>query len=69
VVSALGSQPLALALIVCNFALLIFVYYALTGAAASRELIIKQVLANSENIHKMVQQRSVACPDPAPPTP
>jgi hypothetical protein len=69
VVSALGSQPLALALVVGNFAMLVFMFYALSSAASSRELIIKRVLENSETIHKIIQQRSVVCPDPTAPTP
>jgi hypothetical protein len=63
IVDALKVQPAVLALTLANLTLLLFMFYALSGAATSRELIIKQVLENSASIHAMLQQRAVACPD------
>jgi hypothetical protein len=67
IVDALKAQPAVLALTIANFALLGFMFYALSGAAASREVIIRQVLDNAASIHAMLQQRAVACPDTAKP--
>jgi hypothetical protein len=66
IVDALKAQPAVLALTLANFALLGFMFYALSGAAASREVIIRQVLDNAAAIHAMLQQRAVACPDVKP---
>ena len=63
IVDALKVQPTVLALTLANFTLLGFMFYALSGAASSREIIIKQVLENSASIHAMLQQRAVSCPD------
>ena len=62
-ITALSTQPALLAMIFVNFVILVFMYYGLQGAASSREKIIKAVLDNSNNIHTMLQQRSVACPE------
>jgi Tfp pilus assembly protein PilV len=63
------DQPAVLALIISNFALLAFIFYALQSSAASRNQLVGQVLTNSNAIHTLLQQRSVACPDvTAPPT-
>jgi hypothetical protein len=64
IVDALKAQPAVLALIVANFALLFFIYYALQSSAQSRDKLVGQVLSNSNAIHTMLQQRSVSCPDP-----
>jgi hypothetical protein len=64
IVDALKAQPATLALIIANFALLFFIYYALQSSAQSRDKLVGQVLANSNAIHTMLQQRAVACPDP-----
>jgi hypothetical protein len=61
------DQPAVLALIISNFALLAFIFYALQGAATSRNQLVGQVLSNSNAIHTLLQQRSVACPDVTPP--
>jgi hypothetical protein len=53
-----------LALTVANFALLVFIFYALNSAAKYREGLMLQVFENSKRIHELVQQqRSVPCPD------
>jgi hypothetical protein len=64
IVDALKAQPAVLALTLANMALLIFIYYALHSGAQFREKLVDQVLDNSNSIHAMLQQRSVACPDP-----
>jgi hypothetical protein len=51
-----------LALMAANFALLIFMFYALHGAATYREQLVKQVFDNSKQIHELLQRRSVDCP-------
>lgn len=58
------GQPAVLALIIANFALLAFMFYALKGAAEIRNTLVEQVLDNSKAIHTMLQQRAVVCPDP-----
>jgi hypothetical protein len=62
VVSVLGGQPMILALVLLNMGLLVFMFYALQGAAKSREMIVQQVLANSQAVHQILQQRAIACP-------
>jgi hypothetical protein len=64
IIEALKNQPATLALIVSNAALLAFLYYGLTSAAASRESIIRQVLENSASIQRALNDRAVACPQP-----
>jgi hypothetical protein len=66
IVDSLKAQPAVMALTLANLSLLIFMYYGLSGAATSRELIIKQVLDNSNFIHTLLQQRAVSCPDVTP---
>jgi hypothetical protein len=61
-IEALKGQPAVLAMIVANFALLIFIFYALSGAATYREQLVKQVFDNSKQIHELLQRRSVDCP-------
>jgi len=63
-IEGLKGQPAVLALSIANAGLLIFMFFALRGAASSRELIIQRVLDNSNQIHTILQQRSVSCPDP-----
>jgi hypothetical protein len=65
-IDALKGQPAVLALTLANIMLLIFMFYALSGAAKSRELLVGQILQNSNAIHTMLQQRAVACPDAGP---
>ena len=59
---ALKGQPAVLALSIANFALLAFIFYALSGAAKFREQLMTQVFQNTSRIHDMMQQRSTACP-------
>lgn len=63
-IDGLKAQPAVLALIIANFALLFFIYYALQSSAQSRDKLVQQVVDNSNSIHTMLQQRSVSCPDP-----
>ena len=58
------EQPALLGSIVLNIGLLIFLFYALQGAAQYREKLTQQVLDNSHAISQMLSQRSAACPDP-----
>ena len=64
VIDGLKAQPAVLALTIANLALLVFIYYALHAGATFREKLINQVFENSQAIHTMLQQRSVACPAP-----
>jgi hypothetical protein len=64
-IDALKGQPAILALMVANFGLLLFIFYALHGAAKFREQLMTQVFQNTSRIHDMMQQqqtRSVPCP-------
>jgi hypothetical protein len=61
IVMALQKQPAVLALTLVVFALLGFIFYALHGAAAYRETLIKQVLENSNHIHELMQTRGFSC--------
>jgi hypothetical protein len=56
------EQPALLGSIVLNIGMLVFVFYALQGAATFREKLTQQVLDNSQAIHQILTQR--ACPDP-----
>jgi hypothetical protein len=51
-----------LGMLLVNLALLGFMFYALKGAAASRDMLVQQVLANSQAVHTLLQQRAVPCP-------
>ena len=62
-IEALRGQPAVLALTVANFALLIFIFYALHSAAKYRESLMEKVFENSQRIHDLMQQRSMPCPD------
>ena len=62
-IEALKGQPAVLALTVANFALLVFIFYALNSAAKYREGLMEQVFENSKRIHDLMQSRSVPCPD------
>jgi Tfp pilus assembly protein PilV len=62
-IEALRTQPATLALSVSNLALLGFIFYALSGAADTRERLVQQITANSDAIHQMLRDRS-ACPAP-----
>ena len=62
VIDALKGQPAVLALTLANFALLVFIFYALHSAAKYRETLINQVLTNSTRIHELMQNRAVPCP-------
>jgi hypothetical protein len=62
VVDALKGNPAVLALTIANMALLVFMFYALHGAAKYRETLTTQVLDNSRTIQEMLKQRAVACP-------
>jgi len=62
-IDAMKTQPALLAMIVANIALLIFMFYALRTAADYRDKLTQQVFANSQAIHEMLSQRSVACPE------
>ena len=67
IIDALRGQPAVLALVVVNFAMLVFIFYALNSAAAFRERMFAQVIDNTNRIHNLMENRSVACPSPAPP--
>jgi hypothetical protein len=69
IIDALRGQPAVLALVVVNFAMLVFIFYALNSAAAFRERMFAQVIDNTNRIHNLMENRSVACPPPAPPLP
>jgi hypothetical protein len=60
-IDALKTQPAVLALIIANFALLFFIFYALQSSAASRNQLVGQILDNSNAIHALLKERS-ACP-------
>jgi hypothetical protein len=57
------QQPALLGSILTNIALIVFIFYALQGAASYRERLTQQVLDNATAIHAILNQRSVACPD------
>ena len=59
---AMKGQPAILALTIANFALLVFIFYALHSAAKFREAMVRQVLDNSSAIHEILKQRSISCP-------
>jgi hypothetical protein len=59
IISGLSSQPATLALIVANFALLAFIFYALHGAAASREKLLNQVFENGKEIQQLLAKCKV----------
>ena len=63
IVEALKGQPALLAMMLANFALLVFIFYALHSGAQYRETLVKQVFDNSQQIHELLKQRSVVCPD------
>jgi hypothetical protein len=59
IVDALKAQPAVLALTVANMALLVFIFYALHGAAKYREVLTQQVLDvldNSKHISELIQR-------------
>ena len=62
-IEALKGQPAVLALSVANFALIAFIFYALSAAGKFRETLMNQVFANTAQIHEILKQRSVPCPD------
>jgi hypothetical protein len=59
VVSALGSQPAMLAMVVANFAFLVFIFYALNAARESREKLLNQVFENSREIQQILTKCKV----------
>jgi hypothetical protein len=61
-IDALKAQPAVLALVIVNFAMLLFIFYALQGAASFRERMFAQVIDNTNKIHEVMQTRAVACP-------
>lgn len=67
-IDAMRAQPAVLGLSLIIIAMLVFMFYALHAAGQFREALVNRVLANSENINTMLQQRAIACPD-VPPTP
>jgi hypothetical protein len=62
IVDALKAQPAVLALTIGNIALLIFVFYALHGAAEFRELLLKQ----QHEYQREVAQMLAKCVIPGP---
>jgi hypothetical protein len=56
IVDALKAQPAVLALTIANMALLLFIFYALHGAAKYRETLMQQVLDNSKNLSELIQR-------------
>ena len=62
IVDSLKQQPAVLALTLANMALLVFIFYALNGAAKFREAMLHQVLQNSAAIHALITTRSIECP-------
>jgi hypothetical protein len=63
-IKAMSGNPALLGMIVANLALLAFIYYAMSSAAAYRETLTREVLSNSSAIHQILARRAVACPDP-----
>ena len=51
---ALKSQPATLALIVCNFALLIFIFYALWKAGEFRDALIKNQFEYQREVSQLL---------------
>jgi hypothetical protein len=63
-IDGLRAQPAVLALVVINFGMLLFLFYALQGAAQFRERMFAQVIDNTNRIHDLVQTRGVCPPSP-----
>ena len=71
-IDGLKAQPAVLGLSLMVLALLVFLFYALEGAAKFRERLIDQVLANSTSIQELLKSRAISCPEtptPLVPTP
>ena len=61
-ISALGTNPAQLGMLVLIFGLLVFFFYAQREAGKFRETMMQQVLENSKTIHGILLERSVTCP-------
>ena len=61
-ISALGTNPAQLGMLVLIFGLLVFFFYAQREAGKFRETMMQQVLENSKTIHSILMDRSVTCP-------
>jgi uncharacterized membrane protein len=55
-IDALKGQPAVLTLSFINFALLIFIFYALQQAAAFREKLLNQVFENGKELNQLLTQ-------------
>jgi hypothetical protein len=62
-IDALKGQPAVLALSLVILIMLVFMFYALHAAGQFRETLVQRVLANSEAVHAILQQRAVNCPE------
>jgi hypothetical protein len=56
IVDALKAQPAVLALTLANLGLLLFIFYALHGAAQYREKILNQVFENGKEIQQLLSK-------------
>jgi hypothetical protein len=63
-IEALKGQPAVLALSVINFALLVFIFYALTQAAQFREKLLNQVFQNGKELNQLMAQCRITEPKP-----
>jgi hypothetical protein len=62
-IEVMKTQPALLGMVVANITMLVFIFYALHGAAQYRETLTTQVLTNASQIHTILSQRAIACPD------
>jgi len=61
-IDVMKQQPALLGSILTNIALILFIFYALTASSEARNKLTTQVLDNAMAIHKLLSERSVACP-------
>jgi hypothetical protein len=55
-----GMQPATLALTVANLSLLAFMFYALSGAAQTRDKLVSQLTDNAGAIHEILSRCTLA---------
>jgi uncharacterized membrane protein len=63
-IDALKGQPAVLTLSFINFALLIFIFYALQQAAAFREKLLNQVFTNGRELSQIMANCRITEPKP-----
>jgi len=56
IVDALKAQPAVLALTLANFALLVFIFYALHQAASYRQKMLDQVFENGRELQQLLSR-------------